>query len=51
MPADTSNPLARWSSAAALSDADRDEIDMHVKLAINAGLELVQALERGESCA
>ena len=46
--ADPSNPLARWSSAVSLSDADRDEIDMHVKLAINAGLELVQALEKGE---
>lgn len=47
-PGDPSDPLSRWRVATSLTDKDRDEIDMHVKLAINAGLELVQTLERGE---
>ncbi|WFD33655.1 hypothetical protein MCUN1_000468 [Malassezia cuniculi] len=45
---DANSPFAKWRTAAVLTDADRDEIDMHVKLAINAGLDLVQTLEKGE---
>lgn len=48
MDAEGANAFQRWAHAVSLSDAERDEIDFHIRLSIKQCLERVQELERGE---